>query len=446
MHGLFRLLVVGCGLALWTGAGLAQPVQELTPEASVRLGLTHHGLLEAAAAEAAAARAAYRQLRAQRLPAFRTRAAYTRLSDNIPEIRVDVPPLPGIDPSSFTIAPVELNRYHAEVSVEQPLFTGFRLHNRIQAAARTAEAAAHEAAQQEVDVAYEVRQAYWQLYRARALRAVVAQAEAQVEAYVQDVRNRHAAGAATQGDLLTARTRRAEVRLERVEAESAVRLAQLELNRLVGLPLATEVQPVGTPAVAPLPAAEVLIEQALGARPQLHAMAAQVEALTDAVEAARGAWLPEAALTGRYVYARPNPYFFTEQDAFKGTWEAGVALSWDLWAGGARGAATSEAQARLRGATARLDDARERVAVEVTRQYLAVRRATEVLAVTAEGVDQAAEAFRITRQRYEEGAALSADVLDAELAYRTALLRRTEAEAAYALARAGLLHTLGQVW
>jgi outer membrane protein len=443
-HRILILLILGI-VSLPVGTGRAQPERALTADDSVRLALAHNSMLRAARADSAAAQAAYRQSRAARLPSFSTQASYLRLSDNIPEISLPADTLPGLGTTTF--APVELNQYYAEVAVEQPLFTGFRLTNQIRAARRLADAAAGDAAQEEADVAFQVRRAYWRLYQALAVREVTDEALGQVEAHLRDVRNRRDAGAALVSDVLAVQTRRSEVRLEGVEAANAVRVARLELNRLTGLPLAAEVRPVAEVTVESLPeeVAE-LVAHALDTRPALAALGARVEASDAEVAVTQGAWLPEVALNGRYIYARPNPYFFTEQDEFRGSWEAGVVLRWKLWDGGARQAETRQAQARSEGVRARLAAARETVAVEVMRQNLEVQRAAEAVAVAGENVEEAAETLRMVRLQYAEGASLSAQVLDAEQALRSARARRTQALADYAVARAALLNALGQVW
>ncbi len=428
--------------------------QVLTPDEAVRRALDESDVVRAIRADAEAARAVYRRARATRYPSINTLATYTRLSDNIPEIRFDTDFVPGMD-TSFTLAPVVLNRYHSEISVEQPLFTGLELHNQIRSARHQARAEALEAAQQEADLAFQVREAYWRLYQSRTALVATEQALEQVNAHLRNVRNRQDAGAALASDVLTVQTRLAEVRLERVEAENAAELARLDLNRLVGLPLDAEVEldvepdpfemqgarPPGGGAAGDL---EDALQQALEANATLAAQRARVEALEAGVRAAQGSWFPNVALNGRYVYARPNQYFFTEQDEFKPTWEAGVALRWDLWDGGSKRAEVQESQARLESAEARLADARDQVRLDVTRQFLDARRAQQVVAAADQNVESAEETLRMLRRQYARGAALSSDVLDAEQALRTAQARRARATADVAIARAAILRTLGQ--
>jgi outer membrane protein len=434
------------GLLPWTGLmaqapGLGTAAQTLTAEESVRRGLAHSARVRAAEADAAAARARAGEARAGMLPAVRAQASYTRLGGDIPDLEFT---LPGLD-TTFTLLPIERDRYHSELSVEQPLFAGGRLRAGRRAAER--EAAAAEWAEEEAraDVALEVRRAYWTLHGARAALEATDAALAQVEAHLRDVRRRYEEGAVLRADVLAAETRRSEVLLERVETTNAVRVSQLELNRLLGLPPTTEVTPTGPVEAEPLsPVAEALAEQTVLARPELRALEERVAALRAQEAVARGGRLPELAFVSRYTYARPNPYVFTEQNEFRGTWEAGFALRWGLWEGGAQEARAAQARAARRAAEARLEEAWEVAVVDVARQNLEARRAEEALGVAAQVVEQAAEALRVTRQQFVEGAALSAQVLEAEAAYRGALAREARAVAERAIARAMLLRALGE--
>lgn len=438
-------LITSLAMALAVGIGgsaSAQSTRLLTEDESVRLGLERNAQLRAVRSDAAEAQAALGEARSARLPSVDARASYTRLSDNIPEAEFT---LPGID-STFTLLPAEVNRYHSEVSVEQPIFTGFRISNQIRAARHQAEAATFQARQEEADVAFQIREAYWRLYQATAIRDAMDVALANVEGYVREISSRVAAGTALRGDLLSVQTRRSEVRLEQIEADNAARVAELELNRLIGAPLGAEVLPQDEPQADSFPSLESLTEQVVAEHPQMNALEEQVEALDAQVRATQGAWLPDVAATGRYVYARPNQYFFLEQDEFRGSWEAGLVLRWSLFDGGRRSAETRGARARLESARARLQDVRERVDVALRRQYLEAERAQRAAEVADESVEDARESLRVARRLYEEGMALSSQVLDAEQAYRQAQTRRAQAMADREIARAALLNAVGQVW
>jgi outer membrane protein len=430
-------------LAVVTVPAGAQTVRELTPEESVRLGLEHSPLLRAARSDADAASAALAQARSDRLPTISTQAGYTRLSGNVPDVTFTVP---GTD-STVTFQSIELDRYQAEISVQQPLFTGSRLSSQVRSAEHGARAADLREDQQRSDVAFDIRRAYWNLYRALATRDALADALQRVEAHLAVVRAKVDEGAVLRRDLLAAQTRRSEVELDRVEADNGVQVSQLELNRLIGLPLDTPVRPatdvqVDTSALslADLP------DSALARTPRLAALMEDAGGLDAQVRASEARHWPEVDFVGRYIYARPNQYFFLEQDRFRHSWELGLSARWDAWDGGRRSASTGALRAQLDASRARLDDARAQVTVAAERQRLEVVRAREAMRVTAQAVEEAAETFRVAQRQFQEGAALPTDVLDAEEAYRNAEERHAGALADFAIARAAVINTFGRVW
>jgi outer membrane protein len=198
-------------------------------------------------------------------------------------------------------------------------------------------------------------------------------------------------------------------------------------------------------AAAPVERVEAMTAEALAERPRINALREEVRALEAQASAERGGRFPDLTFVGRYVYARPNAYFFAEQDRFRSTWELGFSARWNVWEGGRVAARTSGALARLDAAQARLVEEREQAAVDVARQQLEVERTGDAVGAAAQNVSAAEETFRVARQQFEEGAALSADVLDAEQALWRARSRRAEALAEHAIARAALLHARGRI-
>ena len=440
----FWILFIGIGTTgLLLQTVQAQTAETLTVEESVERGLEVNFRLHAASADAEAAEATYRMSRAARLPAIRSQASYMRLSDNIPSVDFV---FPGTD-TPVTLLPFERNQFYSEVSLEQPLFTGGRLNSQIDAAEHQAEAVRFMEKQEQSDVAFEIRQAYWNLYRALAIREALETAVARVDEHLRDVRNRIEEGTALRSDLLSAETRRSEVLLDRVDAQSELRIARLVLNRLIGLPADAETDVVDPAGISPVSYdMDTLLESAYYQQPGLQALSEQVSAHQSDVRAIQGGWLPEVSLVGRYVYARPNQYFFAEQDQFRGTWEAGVALRWNIWSGGQRLSEASRARALLRSAEAGMAEMKHQINIEVARRYLELERSAEAVDVAAAGVRTAEEAFRSAQMQYQEGVALAVQVLDAEDAYRSAQARYAAAVADQEIARASIWNALGQIW
>ena len=441
-----KLYIISCSfwiVTLFATEAQAQTGKKLSVKESVKMALEHSYGLQAAEADAAGARAAFRKSRSNRFPSVSGRASYMRLSDNIPA--VDFSP-PGSD-TTLTILPVELDQFRSELGIEQLLFAGGRLNSRVEAAGHQAEAAGLMEKEEQVQVAFQAREAYWKLFQAEAEHKVVRSALKRVNEHLKNVRNKLEAGTALRTDLLNAKTRRSEVLLDQVESRSRVQVARLELNRLLGLPAGAKTEPVAPdqPGVLSFEM-EKLAERALQQRPGLQALSERIGAREAQVDAVQAEWFPEISLVGRYVYARPNQYFFAQQDQFKGTWEAGLQLQWNLWSGGQRSAQTSQARAQLRKAEARLAEKKEQARIEVTRRYLELKRAIESIDVAAKSVEAAEEAYKSAQRQYKAGAVLSEQVLDAQHAYRKTQARHARAVASYQIAYAGVLNAMGQIW
>ncbi len=81
--------------------------------------------------------------------------------------------------------------------------------------------------------------------------------------------------------------------------------------------------------------------------------------------------------------------------------------------------------------------------LETEQARLNLKTADERLAVTEQVVAQATESATLTRNRFEQGAALSTQVIDAETALVAARVRRAEAESDRQIAVAALRKALG---
>jgi len=431
--------IVGIAWLLMAEEAPAQDVQSVTIEESIERALEDHGLLQQAEAEAMGARAGQRQAQAAWWPSLTTEAGYVRLDDRIPPIEGQVP---GTD-ETFELAPIELNQFRSEVRLEQALFTGLRRTGQIRAAGARVDAADATVADQRAAVALEVREAYWTLAREQSRVEATEQSLRHVEAHLQNVQAQFEAGAALEHQVLAAEARVAEAQFDRVEATNTVRTARTTLNQLIGEAPHTEIELTTDPetAVQADPPVDGMDDQ-----PQLRALQQQVTALEAEARVASREWLPDVALTGRYLFARPNPNFFFERDQFRGNWEAGVTMRWTVWDGGRRSASADGARARLHAAEARLDHTRREITRRIEREELAVEGARAAVNAAEHALRQAEASFEMTREQFEEGVVLSSDVLEAEAALLRARQRQTDALTGLARADAALLYARGRVW
>lgn len=439
--------------ALPPEAGSAEK-KALTIEEAVALGLERHPALQAAAARLEGASARARETAAARLPSFKLSGGYTRLSE-VPPFEVSLPfgsLLPPSVPSRFVVSPSYFNQTSLRASVQQPLFTGFRLKSAVEAARLLGRAAEEDLTGDRSEVAFAVRSAYWNLYKAREFKKAAAENVSRIRAHLADVSNFLAAGAATRSDVLQAEARLANAELAALEADDAAALAGTVLASLLGLPLDSDLETATSPesvtdargsAGAGEDAVSRQVELALARRPERRGLEFRVKSAEAGIRVARSCRLPQVFLAGSYLYMNPNPRLLPNKDEFYGTWDIGVTVAFDVWNWGQTRQQELQARAQVDQSRAALAAVEDRIILEVTQARLGLGQARQRIAAAGRAAAQAEENLRVMTDRFREGVALSADVLDAEVLLLEARTRRVQAQADLALAEARLRKAMG---
>ncbi len=423
---------------------VAQQPLSLSVDEAIRIAFEKSKALHASQMKVQYADARSGEARTALLPSLRFGGAYTRLSD-VPSFTVTLP-FPPPAPSSFTLAPAILDNYNLRLTLQQPLFTGWKIRSAVDAAEYSASATQKEFDKDRNDLVYNTKLAYWNLSKVTELAAVVSENVEQIRAHLKDVQNLQAQGLATRNDVLKVQVQLSEAQLRQIDAQNAVRLSMIALNNTIGLPLETEILLTSTLGHTPkdfdpLPA---LITRAVEQRAEIKGMEFRVKAGEAGLAQAQSGWFPQFYLTGDYYYNRPNQRYQPLKDAFKDSWDIGVAVSLDIWNWGATVHQTDAAEAQLAQARDGLDQIRDAVTLDVTSNYLNLKRAAEKIAVAEQGVQQAEESYRATQSRFRQGLSTNTDLLDAEVALLQAKTNRTQARTDYELAEAGLERAIGE--
>jgi outer membrane protein TolC len=172
-------------------------------------------------------------------------------------------------------------------------------------------------------------------------------------------------------------------------------------------------------------------------RPELLAAKNRESAAQSELRGAQSGYLPRVNAIGSLDH---DYGWVTGGDGHSYT--AGVRLQWDLWDGFSSRAKTREARAKVGSAREEQRKLRLALDLELEQARLDLQAAEERLAVTAKTVEQAEESAKITRDRFEQGLAISTQLIDAETALTGARVRRVEAGADERIAVAALRKAL----
>lgn len=423
--------------------GSAQQKMALTIEQAVQIGLENSKSLRTSQFKVRAAEAKASETATLGLPSLKLSGSYTRLSE-VPPSAFENPINPALPP--IVIAPAIMNNYGAKATLQQPLFTGWKISGAEDAAEYSSEATKQDFQKDKADVIYNIKSAYWNLYRANEFKKFVDENVQQIQSHVTDAENLLNQGMLTSNDVLKVQVQLSDAKVRQIDATNNVKLAMIALNNTLGQPLTTEIEIASLlqqPASAQLDI-DGLVKRAFESRPDILAMSARVKASEAGLTSARGGWWPQIYLVGNYNYLRPNQRIFPTKDEFKDTWDVSVSVSFDIWNWNQTGHQTTQAEAQVAQTEEGLSLLKDGVTLEVTQNYLAVNQTKERAAVAEQGVVQAEENYRIMNERFKKGLVPNSELLDAEVALLQAKLNKTQSLVEYELAVARLTKSIGE--
>jgi outer membrane protein TolC len=413
----------------------------LTLEESLQIGLQNSKQLKISQATFKSSEAKITEVGSQMLPQLSFGASYTRLSDVKP-FAVTVP----FSPTPITIQETILNNYQLKFSLQQPLFTGFRLSSLKSAAEYNSKAVELEHTKEINEEALRIHQAFWNYYKAQKVLQLVEENLKSLEKHLTDTKNFLENGLVTRNDLLKLEVQYSNTELKRIEAKNAVELARTTFNKSIGLPLNSKSQvsaeePTATPITTKF---DDLLSEALQAREEIKSLEYKIKAGEENIDAAQAGWFPSVFLFGDYYYSRPNQRIMPLEDKFEDTWAVGVGLSWNIWDWGETYAKTTQAEQQLIQAETTYQIIKENIELEVYKDYLTVLSEFEKVSVSKKSVEQAEENYRITKDKYNQQLATSSDLIDAEVALLNAQTNLTNALVDLKLAKTKLEKSLGR--
>jgi outer membrane protein TolC len=414
-------------LALSLAANAADP---WTLERALDYALTHNPDARIAQQRIAAAQAGLEQANSTFWPRLQVQSGYTRtdnpmmafgsiLNQRSYNSSLNFNDVPGVD---------DLN---AQGMITVPLYAGGRNVAGRQAAKATTGAAKQESAAIRNELGFEVSRAFHTVLKTRQF---ILAAEAAVNSFETNLvvaGKRLEGGTLLKSDMLDIEVRLAQAREDLVRARNASTLAQRALRNLLGIEEGKFVIADTAPAVsAPDPGD-------FSQRPELAAARERERAAQAQVGGTKSGYLPRVSAFGSVDYDYGSVTGGQGQ-----SYTAGVLAQWDLWDGFSTRAKVREANANLESAREEQRKLRLALDLEVEQAQLDFKAADERLAVSGKTVEQAQESAGLTRNRFEQGLALSTQLIDSESALVAARVRRAEAESDRRIAIAALRKAL----
>jgi len=415
--------------------------QTFTLEQSIDTGLKNSKELKISNSKVIGYDAKITEVGSQMLPQLKLSAGYTRLSD-VPDFSVS---LPG-SPVSFKIQDVVLDNYSLKLSLQQPLFTGFRLSSLKSAAEYNYTASELEYNKDINEYAFKIQNAFWNFYKAKQIKSLLEETLKQIDKHLQDTKNYLENQLVTKNDVLKLEVQYSNTQLALIESENNLDLARINFNKVLGIDLdsQTDIKTDDINLIKNNYDLDDIKKEAIQNRKELQSMEYRLKSSKEAVTAANSNWFPTVSLFGNVYYQKPNQRYLPLKDIDHGSWDVGIALSWDVWNWGYNSSQTTQAEQNYLQAQTSLSELKDAVQVEVYQSYLTYKRSFDKVDVSKKSVEQADENYRIMQQKYDEQLATSTDLIDAEVSVLQAKTNLTNSLVDYQLAKVHLEKAIGR--
>lgn len=396
----------------------------LTLESALQEALTNHHLIREAEELEKAAMNEEKSAQAALKPSLSAHYQFFRLEDH---------PY-AIFRTNLGVQQVDMGHrgtYTWDMTLTQPLFTGFALSTKKKIAALDVSVSQVRKEMAVLDVIKHVKTAYYRVLLAQRYLDVAREEVEQLSAHVEDAQRFYDQGLIPLNDVLKSQVALAQAQQVLVRRQKDLEIASADLNRLLGRNLS---QPVRledvSPPTAKSPPLEDLLAEAERSRPELTILKLEVQKATEAVRLAGSDLYPKLFAVGTYERTGKDP--LGEENDYRNpeTAAVGMRMDWSIFEWGRTRSQVLRQRHTLKAVQEKLADIENSVRLEVKAALADLEVAEENIQTARKALEQAKENLRITRLQYQQQVTTVTEVLDA----RTYL---TQAEANFYAARYG---------
>lgn len=419
-------------------SGLYSQSQKLTLQQSIEIGLKNSRQIKISESALKSSDARITEYTSQMLPKLSLSAGYNYLNLNDPH-QLGLGPIPIQVKNPFYL-------YGMQLSIQQPIFTGFQLSSLRSAAENSYEAVNLEHQKNINNKALEIRTSFWNFYKAHRLVELTEEYLRSLEEELRITKNFLENGLVTTNDYLKLQLQSSNTMLQLIDAKNNLSLARAAFNKSIGLPLndSTEIEISFQSYQEFNLQYSDMISEAIQNRVEIKAIEFKIKSSEDRITAANSNWWPKLYAGGNFYLYNVNAETFSIDNEKLQLWSVGLSLNWDLWNWGYTSSKSEQAEQEMLQNRESLDLLKDQIELEVYNAYLALNSQIEKLKVSQLVVASAEENFRITKEKYENQLATTSDLIEAEAELLNSKSRLAISQADYDLAKAKLDLAVGK--
>lgn len=334
------------------------------------------------------------------------------------------------------------NTFAGAITLTQPLYMGGAIKTLNRVADIKEELAVNTLEARRQATLYDIDNVYWQVVSLRHKQDLAESYLNLVKKLDHDVEKMTEAGLTTRSDKLSVQVRVNEAEMALAKVMDGLSLTKMLLCQLCGLPIDEPIELADEKADEIAAPAAIPLTTNIDNRPELRLLQNAIDLTHQEVNLLKAENRPQVLFNGGYAVTNPNA-FNGIQHRFGGFWHVGLQVRIPIWNWGDVKHKVQAAQEATTVANLELEDAREKIELQVSQNRFRVSEANKNLALAKSNIASAEENLRMAKRGFEEGVITPTTVMEAQSAWLMAQTQKIDAEIELQLSNTDLLKALG---
>lgn len=334
--------------------------------------------------------------------------------------------------------------YLAGVMLEQPVYTGGKISAGNKMASIGIEMADENVELEQMNTIEESDNAYWTYISVSQKVKLAQQAVDMLTKLVEKASDAKEVGLSNRNDLLKAQIEHNNAKLNLQKAKNGLELSRMNLCRITGLPLNTEIVAVDTAVPVQPPAELALKEETITGRPEYQLLQKNVAMQEQNIRMAKADFLPTAGFQAAYSHIGGIEFTGTDFTNTSLNVLASVKIPLFHWGEGVKKIKAARLDKEIQ--QLELEKNTQLLQLEAQQARLNVMLAWERIQMNETAVAQAKENLRVTRDNYEVGMETITELLMAQTNWQKAYSEWIDSRTEYKIKETAWLKSTGRLW
>ena len=338
------------------------------------------------------------------------------------------------------------NNYSWEISIDQDLFTGFKLTNTIKKANLSLDLRKISLEIDKLNLALKVKQAYYKILKVDKNAALAQQVLNLINAHLSIAHRFYDVGKIPAHDLLEAEVRHANAQENLIHAQNSLNLAHAEFNMVVSRPLDMPIHIKDILVHEPVPEINASqLTKAIHRRLNLKALDIKLKQVDLEAKISQSGYYPNISVHYEYLKKGDDPTVSGSDFHHADYWEVSALVGWCFWDWGKNRYKILEKKSHKKQIFHSRTLLLNQIRLEINEALLDLKHAEETIKTMGKAVTLAEENLRTKQSLFQLQMTTSTEVLDAQSLLSQAQTQLYNAIYDHNIAKARLMRALGSI-